>query len=101
MARVDDMRPVLTLPPGESQGRDDVLTLPRGDGARWSCHATRERRPAMPTTELPGVIAEHIAAVNAFDIGGVVATFAPDAYVNDARREITGVDAIRRWVAKE
>jgi hypothetical protein len=55
----------------------------------------------MPTTELPGVIAEHIAAVNAFDIGGVVATFAPDAYVNDARREITGVDAIRRWVAKE
>jgi hypothetical protein len=44
---------------------------------------------------------EHIAAVNAFDIGGVVATFAPDAYVNDARREINGIDAIRAWVAKE
>jgi hypothetical protein len=55
----------------------------------------------MQTTELPGVIVEHIAAVNAFDIGGVVATFAPDAYVNDARREINGIDAIRAWVAKE
>jgi len=55
----------------------------------------------MHTTELPGVIAEHIAAVNAFDIGGVVATFAPDAYVNDDRREITGIDAIRAWVARE
>ena len=55
----------------------------------------------MHSTELPGVVVEHIAAVNAFDIGGVVATFAPDAYVNDARREINGIDAIRAWVAKE
>ena len=42
----------------------------------------------MHTTELSGIIAEHVAAVNAFDIDAVVATFAPDAYVNDARREI-------------
>ena len=55
----------------------------------------------MSTTELTGVIAEHIAAVNAFDTQGVVATFAPDAYVNDARREINGIDAIAAWVAKE
>jgi hypothetical protein len=55
----------------------------------------------MTTTELPGVIAEHIAAVNAFDVDAVVATFAPDAYVNDARREINGLDAIRAWVTKE
>jgi len=27
--------------------------------------------------------------------------FAGDAYVNDVRREINGVDAIRRWVEKE
>ena len=53
------------------------------------------------TTELSGVIADHIAAVNAFDTDAIVATFAPDAYVNDDRREISGVDAIRRWVAKE
>ena len=52
-------------------------------------------------SELPGVIAAHIAAVNAFDIDAIVATFARDAYVNDARREITGADAIRRWVEKE
>ena len=55
----------------------------------------------MSTTELTGVIAEHIAAVNAFDTQGVVATFAVDAYVNDARREINGIDAIRAWAAKE
>jgi hypothetical protein len=55
----------------------------------------------MQTIELSGVVADHIAAVNAFDIDATVATFAPDAYVNDARREIRGRDAIRAWVAKE
>jgi hypothetical protein len=52
-------------------------------------------------TELTGVIAEHIAAVNAFDADRIVATFAQDAYVNDNRREFAGIDAIRRWVDKE
>ena len=51
--------------------------------------------------ELTGVIAEHVQAVNAHDTDAVVATFAPDAYVNDMRREFAGIDAIRRWVAKE
>ena len=55
----------------------------------------------MIATELPGVVAEHIAAVNALDTNAIVATFAEDAYVNDARREFAGIDAIRRWVAKE
>jgi hypothetical protein len=53
------------------------------------------------TTEVPPVIAEHIAAVNAFDVDAIVATFAPDAYVNDNRRQIVGIDAIRRFMAKE
>ncbi len=53
------------------------------------------------TTELSGVIAEHIASVNAFDTEAIVATFADDAYVNDNRREIAGIDAIRRFIAKE
>ena len=53
------------------------------------------------TTQLTGPVAQYIAAVNAFDTEAAVATFAPDAYVNDARREINGIDAIRRWVAKE
>ncbi len=53
------------------------------------------------TSELPGVVAEHIAAVNAFDAEAILATFAADAYVNDIRREIVGIDAIRRFVDKE
>jgi limonene-1,2-epoxide hydrolase len=52
-------------------------------------------------TELTGVVAEHIRAVNDFDADAIVATFAPDAYVNDNRREIRGIDAIRGWVNKE
>jgi hypothetical protein len=55
----------------------------------------------MNAIELQGVIADHIAAVNAHDTEGIVATFADDAYVNDNRREIVGRDAIRRFVAKE
>jgi hypothetical protein len=47
------------------------------------------------------VLARHFAAVNAFDEDAIVATFAYDALVNDAHREFWGVDAIRRWVAKE
>jgi hypothetical protein len=53
------------------------------------------------STELTGIVAEHIAAVNAFDTERIVATFAPDAYVNDNRREIWGTDAIGAFMAKE
>jgi ketosteroid isomerase-like protein len=55
----------------------------------------------MNPAELTGVVAEHIAAVNAHDTDAIVATFAPDAYVNDDRREFAGAGAIRRWVARE
>lgn len=51
--------------------------------------------------ELKGVIAEHIRAVNAFDTDAIMATFTKDAYVNDNRREIKGINAIRQWVEKE
>ncbi len=53
------------------------------------------------TNQLTSVVADFIAAVNAFDTDAIVATFAADAYVNDNRREINGVDAIRRFIAKE
>ena len=53
------------------------------------------------TASLPPVVADYLAAVNAFNLHGMVAAFAPDAYVNDARREISGIDAIRRWAEKE
>jgi hypothetical protein len=53
------------------------------------------------TQGLSGIVAEHLRAINASDTEAVVATFAKDAYVNDNRREIVGIDAIRRWVQKE
>jgi hypothetical protein len=53
------------------------------------------------TTDLQGTVAEHVAAVNAQDEDAIIATFADDALVNDARREFWGTDAIRRWVARE
>jgi hypothetical protein len=53
------------------------------------------------TAALHGIVAEHVAAVNAQDEDAIVATFADNAFVNDARREFWGADAIRRWVAKE
>jgi hypothetical protein len=55
----------------------------------------------MGDKPLDKVIAEHIAAVNAFDLDAIVATFAEDAFVNDARREFRGIDAIRAWAERE
>ena len=42
------------------------------------------------STELPAIVAEYIAAMNALDTDRIVATFTPDAYVNDNRREYLG-----------
>src|SRR5258708_39944588 len=53
------------------------------------------------TTTLAPVLAEYIAAVNAFDEEAIAATFADDALVNDVHREFWGRDAIRRWAARE
>jgi ketosteroid isomerase-like protein len=55
----------------------------------------------MTENNLDKVIADHIAAVNAFDTEAVVATFAEGAFVNDVRREFRGTDAIRAWIARE
>ncbi len=53
------------------------------------------------STQLPAIVADHIAAVNDFDTDRIVATFAPDAYVNDNRRENWGTESIRAFMAKE
>jgi SnoaL-like protein len=53
------------------------------------------------TDTLTGVVAEYVAAVNAGDLDAIVGTFAEDAYINDARREFRGSDAIRRFIEKE
>jgi ketosteroid isomerase-like protein len=53
------------------------------------------------TSQLPAVVAAHIAAVNAFDVDAVMATFSGDALVNDARREFQGPASIRAWAEHE
>jgi ketosteroid isomerase-like protein len=53
------------------------------------------------TKPLTGIIAAHVAAINAFDTEAIAATFASDAFVNDNRRELWGADAITKWIAKE
>lgn len=53
------------------------------------------------TNALPRVIADHVAAHNNHDPDAMMATFAPDALLNDARREFIGRDAIRAWADKE
>jgi hypothetical protein len=57
--------------------------------------------PSKIIAELPPIVAEHIAAVNAFDTDRIVKTFAADAYVNDLQREIWGDDAIWKFMDKE
>ncbi|HEY2480864.1 MAG TPA: hypothetical protein VGI30_01540 [Caulobacteraceae bacterium] len=53
------------------------------------------------THALPRVVADHIAAHNIPDPELFMATFAPDALVNDAHREFLGHAAIRAWADKE
>ena len=61
----------------------------------------QNKEQIMAAKELDKVIAEHIAAVNAFDTDAIVATFAEDAFVNDARREFRGIEAVKGWVERE
>ena len=53
------------------------------------------------TDHLPKVISDYIAACNAHDIEAWMATFAPDALLNDISREFIGAEAIRSFAAKE
>jgi ketosteroid isomerase-like protein len=57
--------------------------------------------PADITDTLPKVVADHIAACNAHDLDAWMATFAPDALLNDIQREFIGAEAIRGFAAKE
>ena len=53
------------------------------------------------TQSLPRLIADHVAAHNRHDPDALMATFAPDALLNDAKREFSGREAIRAWADKE
>ena len=96
-------------PPAGGSNRNLPLDPPaRGrrtmESRRQPRRQTQRQQEALMTTlttDLEGVVAEHVDAVNAFDEDAIVATFADDALVNDAHREFWGTEAIRRWVAKE
>src|SRR2546425_7198605 len=99
---------VSTLPLLEGQGESWCLTLRSLEAATlmslppWRHSKTTTKEALMSTTtDLHGIVAGHVTAVNAQDEDAIVATFADDAFVNDAHREFWGADAIRRWVAKE
>ena len=53
------------------------------------------------TQTLPKPITEYIEAANTYDGDRLIAAFADDALVNDARREFWGTDAIKRWSDQE
>jgi hypothetical protein len=53
------------------------------------------------THQLPPVIQDHIRAYNTPDPELMIRTLAPDALLNDNKREFLGHDAIRAWAAKE
>jgi ketosteroid isomerase-like protein len=53
------------------------------------------------THNLPKVIADHIAACNTHDVEAWMATFAPDAMLNDIQREFLGAEAIRDFADAE
>jgi ketosteroid isomerase-like protein len=55
----------------------------------------------MPEKLLPRAVHTFIDAMNRFDLEALLATFAPDAIVNDHRCEFRGEEAIRGWLGKE
>src|ERR1700691_5604564 len=75
---------VKRCPEGESQALPARLTLPLAEPSGRELRATRllDRWEQEMSPELSGVVAEHIAAVNALDTDAIMATFADDAYVN-------------------
>jgi hypothetical protein len=50
---------------------------------------------------LPAPVQGYVTSGNAFDGDAMIAWFADDALVNDARREFRGAVAIRRWLDRE
>lgn len=53
------------------------------------------------TANLPAAVTEYIEASNTFDGDRLIAAFAADAFVNDARREFWGAEAIKAWSDRE
>jgi ketosteroid isomerase-like protein len=52
-------------------------------------------------SDLPPPVETYIWTINAGDANGLQATFAEDAIVKDAGREMRGVDAILKWASHD
>ncbi|HEX7814007.1 nuclear transport factor 2 family protein [Dyella sp.] len=50
---------------------------------------------------LPDVVRSHVEAINQRHLDALMATLAPDALINDAKREFLGHAAIRAWAREE
>jgi hypothetical protein len=61
----------------------------------------RKEEVMVAQLALAPTIAAHIAAINSFDLDGIMDTFADDALVNDFSREFWGLDHIRAFMSKE
>jgi hypothetical protein len=81
------------------------LTLRGVEQRKWKVSVRftdrRNEEIGMAEKQLDKAISDHLAAVNDFDIDGIVDPFVEDAFVNDARREFRGRDAIRAWAERE
>jgi hypothetical protein len=55
----------------------------------------------MRSANVPAPVSAFITASNHFDLDALMATFRPDALVNDHRCEFAGAAAIRDWAANE
>jgi ketosteroid isomerase-like protein len=64
-------------------------------------HAKEKLMQTDITQNLPKILADHIAACNAHDIEAWMATFAPDAMLNDMQREFSGTNSIRAFAEAE
>ena len=53
------------------------------------------------TITLPAPIQTYVNAGNTFDLETLAGAFAVDAFVNDARHEYWGIEAIHDWLARE
>jgi SnoaL-like domain len=99
---VSQQRRHQTFDDAVNPGRHPLLTE-TVNPVRYPSRTKSSRRFALKdiTHQLPQVIVDHIAAHNSPDPQAFLATFAPDALLNDAQRELLGHEAIRAWAAKE
>jgi hypothetical protein len=62
---------------------------------------TAASRPPKATAVLSPPVSAYVEATNSFNLGGLLASFADGALVNDQLRDYWGKPAIREWAARD